>query len=312
MFRLPPLKALRAFEAAARQGSLSKAARELNVTHAAVSTQVKLLEEALGVRLFRRSNSGLVPTSHAWQYYKAVHQAFTQIHGATADLLNSEANDHLTVCCLPNFAMNWLLPRLYDFNLLHPDIKVNVLTASRSLDFDRDALDIAIWWGESWPGLVALYLFSAEMVPVCSPGFLAANPLSSPEDLSRVPRLHVQGTMEDWVLWFEHAGVAARSPTDGMRFDSLAFALRAAAEGAGVAMGRLPLMEDDMRLGRLVCPFDIRYQPRKAWHLVYPEVVTKAPKVKAFESWVLNEARKQPYRRDSHERALRSPSKSAT
>lgn len=292
MFRLPSLKALRAFEAAARQGSVSDAARELNVTHAAVSTQVKLLEEVLGMRLFHRSNVGVAPTPAAWQYYKAVHQAFTQIHDATAQILEKQSNDHLRVCSLPNFAMNWLLPRIYDFNLLHPDIQINVLTATRSLDFDRDGFDIAIWWGQNWSGLVSRYLFSAEMVPVCSPGFLAANPLSTPKDLLDVPRLHVQGTMEDWPLWFGHADVGAACAIDGMRFDSLAFALRAAAEGVGVAMGRLPLMAEDIRHGRLVCPFDIRYQPHKAWHLVYPPVVSMAPKVKAFESWVLGEARK--------------------
>lgn len=292
MFRLPSLKALRAFEAAARQGTVSKAARELHVTHAAVSTQVKLLEEVLGVRLFHRSNVGLAPTPAAWQYYKAVHEAFTQIHDATSKLLEEEANDHLRVCCLPNFAMNWLLPRIYDFNLQHPDIQINVLTATHSLDFDRDGIDIAIWWGLNWPGLVNRYLFSAQMVPVCSPGFLAANPLSTPNDLLGVPRLHVQGTMEDWPLWLDHANVGSASAMDGMRFDSLAFALRAAAEGVGVAMGRLPLMADDLRLGRLVCPFDIRYQPHKAWHLVYPPVVSNTLKIKAFESWVLGEARK--------------------
>ncbi|WP_296558108.1 transcriptional regulator GcvA [Pigmentiphaga sp.] len=299
MFRLPPLKALRAFEAAARHESLSKAARELNVTHAAVSTQVKLLEESLGVRLFRRLSSGLAPTPQAMRYYKTVHQAFNQIHQATTDLLDSGAGDPLTVSCLPNMAMHWLLPRLYGFNLRHPDIKVNVLTAPRSLDFDQDTIDMAIWWGEGWPNQISRYLFSAEMVPVCSPGFLASTPLDSPADLVRVPRLHVQGTMEDWALWFEHAGVAAGAPAEaGTRFDSLAFALRAAAEGMGVAMGRLPLMEDDVRLGRLVFPFDIRYRPRKAWHLVYPPVIAKAPKIKAFEAWVLEEAAKSPYRLD--------------
>lgn len=180
MFRLPPLKALRAFEAAARHESLSKAARELNVTHAAVSTQVKLLEESLGVRLFRRLSSGLAPTPQAMRYYKTVHQAFNQIHQATTDLLDSGAGDPLTVSCLPNMAMHWLLPRLYGFNLRHPDIKVNVLTAPRSLDFDQDAIDMAIWWGEGWPNQISRYLFSAEMVPVCSPGFLASTPLDSP------------------------------------------------------------------------------------------------------------------------------------
>lgn len=290
--RLPPLKALRAFEAAARLGSLSSAARELNVTHAAVSSQVKLLEEALALRLFARQSAGLVPTPAAIRYYRAVHEAFALIHSATDELLDRQEQDALTISCLPNLAMNWLLPRLHEFNLLHPDMQVNVLTSSRSLDFDRDTIDVAIWWGEEWAGHCATRLFSAEMVPVCSPTFLESHPLNVPSDLANVPRLHVQGTMEDWPLWLDYAGVQLISPTEGMRFDSLAFALRAAAEGVGVAMGRLPLMEGEVRAGRLTMPFDLRYQSTKAWHLVYPQVVATSRKVQAFESWIQDEARK--------------------
>jgi DNA-binding transcriptional LysR family regulator len=190
--------------------------------------------------------------------------------------------------------MNWLLPRLYDFNQANPGIRVDVLTSSRDLDLDRDAADVAIWWGESWPGLESVHLFSAEMLPVCSPAFLKAHPLRAPADLLGVPRLHVQGTPEDWTLWLDHASVAldADAPSDGMRFDSLVFALRAAAEGAGVALGRLPLVAGDLRAGRLVAPFDIRYTPSKTWHLVYSPIKAKSHKVRTFEQWVRTESRK--------------------
>lgn len=289
--RLAPLKALRVFEAVCRLGSISAAARELSVTHAAVSVQVKLLEEFFGVRLFMRERSGLKPSPQAWRYYQSVHQAFAQIQAATDEFIQSDDEDPLTVCCLPNIAMNWLLPRLFKFNRLHPDIRVNVLTSSRDLDLERDASDVAIWWGESWPGLESVRLLSAQMLPLCSPAFLKAHPLGHPRDLLTVTRLHVQGTLEDWPQWLDHAGVSAQDPLEGMRFDSLAFALRAAAEGVGVAMGRLPLVADDLKAGRLVAPFDIRFQPSKAWHLVYSPIKATARKVRLFEKWAWAESR---------------------
>ncbi len=294
--RLPPLNALRAFEVAARHRSLSRAAKELNVTQAAVSSQVKLLEQRLGMRLFHRHSSGLKPTAQAEEYFSAVRQAFQLMNEATETLLHSAPTTHLTVSCMPNIAMRWLLPRLHSFHRLYPHFEVNVLTSTRSDDFDQEQMDVAIRWGNRWPKLESHYLFSAEMVPVCSPALVqGSKALKKPSDLAHATLLHVQGTMEDWGLWLDHAKVNNVDPLHGPRFDSLTFALQAAAEGLGVAVGRLPLMEDDLKLGRLVAPFSARYFAPKAWHLVYPNSMAYAAKVKAFTQWVLEEARQSPY-----------------
>ncbi len=294
--RLPPLNALRAFEAAARHRSLTRAAKELNVTQAAVSAQVKLLEQRLGIRLFYRHSGGLKPTPQAEDYFSALRQAFLLMNEATDALLHSAPTTHLTVSCFPNIAMRWLLPRLHSFNRLHPHFEVNVLTSTRSDDFDQEQIDVAIRWGNHWPQFEAHYLLSAEMVPVCSPSLLQGDKaLKEPKDLAHATLLHVQGTMEDWGLWLDYAQVKNVDPLNGPRFDSLTFALQAASEGLGVAVGRLPLVEDDLKLGRLVMPFSCRYLASKAWHLVYPNSMAYAPKVKAFTDWILGEARQSPY-----------------
>lgn len=297
--KLPPLNALRAFEAAARHRSFTRAAAELNVTQAAVSAQVKLLEERLGLRLFLRSGGGLKLTPEAEGYFSAVREGFALMSDATEKLMRCASGANLTVSCLPNFAMRWLLPRLHLFNQQHPDINLNVLTASRSDDFDHEQMDVAIRWGCHWPRLQTHYLLSAEMTPVCSPVLQDACGLRSPGDLGKTTLLHIQGTMEDWQLWLDHAGVDNVDPTAGPRFDSLAFALQAAADGMGVALARLPLVRDDLALGRLIEPFDLRYVPPKAWHLLYPSTLAGSAKVRAFTEWILGQARASPYHRPS-------------
>ena len=290
--RLPPLNALRAFEVAARHLSLTRAARELNVTQAAVSYQVKLLEDRLGVRLFQRHGGGLTMTSEAAGYLPAVREAFEILATATEHVTKSSPAHALSVSTYPHFAMTWLLPHLHSFNRKHPDINLTVETSVRSLEFNRNRMDVAVRWGDEWAGLCAHYLFSADLVPLCSPRLMqGSGKLRRFEELRNHRLLHVENGFEDWELWLAAAGMEPSRFTEGLSFESLAFALQAAVDGLGVVMGRLPLAQEFISSGKLVAPFRLRYRTRKAYYLLYPKSFEHVHKVRLFREWVESEVR---------------------
>ncbi|MEE8533201.1 MAG: transcriptional regulator GcvA [Alphaproteobacteria bacterium] len=288
--RLPPLNALRAFEAAARHLSFTHAAEELNVTQAAISHQVKALEERLGVQLFRRLNRALLLTDAGQAYLPPVRDAFDRLDEATERLFSHDSRGALTVSVLPSVAAKWLVPRLGRFRESHPDIDVRIDANMHLTDFSREDVDVALrYGGGKWPGLRADRLMTEDFFPVCSPALLEGPvPLRTPEDLRHHTLLH-DDNRTDWTVWFLAAGIEGGDPTRGPGFTDSSLVLQAAAEGQGVALGRSALAAVDLAAGRLVKPFDISLPATFAYYLVCPETTAERPKVVAFREWLFGE-----------------------
>lgn len=286
---LPPLNALRAFEAAARRLSFTRAAEELGVTQAAISHHVRVLEEQLGFRLFRRLNNGLLLTEKGEAYLPSVRQAFDVLCEATDAVQGHGGSQVLTLSVLPNFALRWLVPRLAEFQRRNPAIDLRLLTAYRGTEFLREDIDAAIRLGADWPGLNADRLFGSDMFPVCSPMLVAERPLREPADLARHLLLHVYGALDDWPLWLAAAGAGNVASDRGPSFDSYALALEAAAHGCGVAMARSAFVQDDLASGRLIAPFALPIKRNEAWYFLWPKTGATR-KVLLFRSWLLAHA----------------------
>ncbi len=292
--RLPPLNALRAFEAAARHLSFTRAADELHVTQTAISHQIKALEERLGVRLFRRLPRGLLLTEEAQRYLPPVRDAFDRIAAATAQLAAGGASGRLTVSVLPSFAAKWLVPRLGRFRAAHPDLDLRISTSLQLVDFAREDVDVGIRMGRgSYPGLRVDRLFGESMAPVCSPELLhGPHPLRRPEDLRHQVLLHDEDH-SGWQLWLELAGVEGVDARRGPIFTDSGMVVQAAAEGQGVALARHVLAAGDLAAGRLVQPFEVSLPHDLAYYLVSPEATAEQPKISLFRAWLLAEAESQ-------------------
>ncbi|HET8727749.1 MAG TPA: transcriptional regulator GcvA [Alphaproteobacteria bacterium] len=295
MARLPSLKALRTFEAAGRHLSFTRAAAELHVTQAAVSHQIKALEEELGLQLFRRGHRGLLLTDVGQTYLPEVRAAFEKLAQATDRLRTHDATGALTVSVLPSFAARWLVPRLRRFRRRHPDIDVRLSANDHVVDFERDDVEVAIRYGTGkYQGLAADRFLTEEFFPVCSPALLEETPdgpppLRRPEDLRWHTLLH-DDMRTDWAMWLLAAGVEGIDPRRGPAFTDSAMLLQAAVDGQGVALGRSALAADDLIAGRLVRPFEISLPAEYAYHIVYPERSAQRPKIVAFRDWLLDEA----------------------
>ncbi|OLL30999.1 transcriptional regulator [Burkholderia sp. SRS-W-2-2016] len=291
MRRLPPLGALRAFEAAARHLSFTHAAEELCVTQAAISHQVRLLEQWLGIRLFERKGHSLKLTAQAKAYVRDLGSALDLMLAAT-ERVRRRTDGPLRITVLPSFASRWLVPRLGRFLALHPEVDLR-LTSSFSLwDGSGDNFDMGIRSGLGrWPGVKSDLIARETLSPLCSPAFArSAPPLKHPADLLGVRLLHDEPKAA-WRVWFEHAGVVGADLDYGLKFDDASFVLQAALDGQGVALGRLTLAASDLQAGRLVQPFDIVIPNDYSYWLVYPRTVTDRADAMAFRSWVLAEAR---------------------
>jgi LysR family transcriptional regulator, glycine cleavage system transcriptional activator len=290
--RLPPLNAVRAFEAAARHLSFTRAAEELHVTQAAISHQIKALEERLGLRLFDRRHRALALTPAGQRYLPGVRAAFERLAAATEQLIGAEARGAVTVSMISSFATKWLLPRLGRFRTAQPDIEVRITTSTSLVDFSREDVDMAIRYGRGrWPNADAVRLVSEDIFPVCAPDLLKGpKPLKRLADLVHHTLLHVSGFQEDWQVWLTAAGASGIDPTRGPQFDMTLLALDAAANGLGVALGRTALVAGDLATGRLVKPFDIEMAAESAYYVVTPSRRTLPTKVIAFRDWLLQEA----------------------
>ena len=291
MNRLPSLNALRAFEVAGRHLSFTRAARELNVTQAAVSHQIKALEAQLGVRLFRRAARGLLLTDTGQAYLADVREAFRRLMQATERLRVRDVAGVLTVSVLPSLASRWLIHRLGGFQERHPEIDVRVSADDRSVQFDREDVDVAIRYGRGvYPGAEADLFLTEELFPVCSPRLMEGpHPLRHPSDLTHHMLLH-DDLPTNWAMWLKVAGATNVDPTRGPAFTDSGMVLQAAIDGMGVALGRSALAGDDLAAGRLIRPFDITLPADNAYYLVYPEHTANRPKIKAFRDWILAEA----------------------
>lgn len=290
--RLPPLSALRFFEAAARLRSFKGAAAELNVTPGAVSHGIVALEESLGVGLFVREPRGLSLTPEGELYLPYVAEAFSLIAIGTQRLPDRRANRAIAVSCAPTLAARWLLPRLPVFRARWPQLAVTVETSQRQVAFPVDGFDFAIRRslgpvaGAAWERL-----FGERLVPVCSPACLAELRGADGEvDLSRATLIHVSTASEDWAYWLDEAGVAGVALEGGVRLDTIHLAFDAAAMGLGVAMGRRPFVDAELASGALVPAARASVPSRSSYWLVCGPGADERPDLLAFRQWLLDEA----------------------
>jgi LysR family transcriptional regulator, glycine cleavage system transcriptional activator len=306
--RLPPLSALRTFEAAARHLSFTRAADELHVTQAAVSHQIRTLEEHLGVMLFRRLNRRLLLTDEGQLLMPSVRRAFDELLAGVERVRERCMGGTLTISTTPSIAANWLAGRLGRFQALHPEFEIRLMATPRLIDFAREGVDCGIRYGfGEWPGLRALCLLNATLVPLCSPRLLEGpRPLRTPADLAHHTLLHTLDDMDDWRLWLQAAGVTGVDPTRGLKFESLPLALRAAVSGAGVVIVAGPMANDDLDAGRVVQPFDLELPRECAYYFVAPEASADQPKIRAFRDWLLQEVDAPPSGRTPADMALAS------
>lgn len=296
--RLPSLNGLRAFECAARHLSFTRAAEELNVTQTAISHQIRRLEDELGVRLFMRLKDGLALTEEGNAYLPGIRSAFLELRYSTEKLLESSNNSVLTISTLVSVASKWLLPRLPSFREAHPQIDVRISASTELVDFRKGGIDAAIRYGDgNWPGLRADWLMSDEIFPVCSPRLLASDKsLKTPADLAHHPLLQVSGlTANDWNDWLQAAGQPPlKAKGSRLTFDLAMMAVQAAIDGQGVCIGRSTYVDDDLRAGRLVAPFDLRLKSDSGFYLVTPHDQAESKKIVAFRGW-LSQVLAQPF-----------------
>jgi LysR family glycine cleavage system transcriptional activator len=290
--RLPPLRSLRAFEAAARHLSFARAAEELHVTPAAISQQVKLLESHLGVALFRRG-AQLTLTEAAAAALPLVSDSFDLMERAVERLRQGRDHGPLVVSAPPSFAARWLIPRLGRFQERYPEIDLRLSASTRLVDFATEDVDLAIRYGAGrYAGLRVERLKAEEVVPVATPHL--AERLKQVADLLEVPLLHNSAldwdtTFPTWPVWLANAGVAVPPGLKARVFDDFNLVLQAVLAGLGVALVWRTLVADELTAGRLVPLFAA--QPLvNAYHLVCPPKHLENPKVAAFRAWVMEEA----------------------
>lgn len=294
-WRLPPLNALRAFEAAGRHVSFTRAADELHVTPGAISRQIKTLEDFLGVELFERGNRDLRISDAGHAYVVALTDVFERINGATTRLLNANRERSLNVHCAMTFTLRWLMPRLPRFHKLYPKREIRLTTTLAPVPMhllNSGDVDLTIQLGRGdWDGLVAHRLAGGELIPVCSPRLLAASlPPGRVSELGRHTLLHSLARPDDWRDWLEAAGASGVDPVRGLRFETSALAYQAAIDGMGVAIGQMALVIEDLEAGRLVPAVDFVFQSGNAYYLTYIESVAKNPQLIEFRDWIIHEA----------------------
>ena len=295
--RLPPLKSLRAFEAAGRHLSFTGAANELNVTQAAVSHQIKALETWLDVPLFKRLNRALLLTEPGQHYLHSVRRALEILADATQQITAAGGGDPLTISVMPSFGAKWLVSRLVRFSTEHPEIDLRFSAEDDLVDFARDDVDIAIRFGRgTWPGLESHLLMRQDVFPVCSPKLVAEgpHPLKEPGDLRHHVLLHERPASYDWRTWLLAAGVDGIDPVRGPSFSHAHVLLQATIDGQGVTLGATPLVDDDLAAGRLVKPFDLTLPSEWAYYVVYPEERRTETNIQTFRTWITAEARREP------------------
>jgi LysR family glycine cleavage system transcriptional activator len=290
--RLPSLNALKAFEAAARHESFTKAAGELCVTQGAVSHQVKALEQELGFRLFQRERQRLLITEAGRSYLEVVRDAFDRLAAGTERLLQRQKAGVLTVSTSPNFAAKWLVHRLGRFGELHPEIDLRVSASMHHVDFAREDVDVALRHGDGqWPGLNVTRLCAEALFPVCSPRLTSdpRRPLRKPADLKHHMLLHLDNR-DDWAKWLRAAGVEQADVTRGLILNQTSMVIDAAVDGQGVALARSALAAWDLIAGRLVRPFELDLPVPYAYWIVCPKATANLPKIAAFRDWLVGEA----------------------
>jgi LysR family transcriptional regulator, glycine cleavage system transcriptional activator len=295
---MPPLNALRAFESASRHLSISLAANELNVTPAAISHQVKLLEDHIGLPVFERNGRGLALTDAGAAGLRELRQGFASLAAAMDAIESLGEAGVLSVSVAPSFASKWLLPRLESFQAAYPEIDVHVSASMQLADFSKDGVDIAIRYGAGgYSDVVFEKLLTETLIPVCSPEFLhSSQPLQSAHDLVGVTLLHDDSPDNDpscpnWEMWLRAAGVSDVDASRGPRFNQASMVIESAILGRGVALTKSALAAADIKSGRLVRPFEASLPVDFAYYFVAPKAKLNLPKVVFFRDWLRDQTK---------------------
>ena len=286
--RLPPLNAIKAFEAAARLGSFTRAAEELGVTHGAVSRQIRLLEEWLGTSLFLRTSRNAVPTRAGTDLLADAGPALDRLASASLRLQRGKACEVLQISALPTFAMRWLIPRLPEFQQKHPALETRIVTASTPAEQFRMGVDVVVSGPARQPGWIGSRFLGEAYLPLLSPGLMKQRPLRSPADLAQHTLLHAATRRQMWLRWLTAAGVPYLKPERDQVFEHFYFAIQAAIEGLGVAMGPLALVGDELREGRLVAPIKEPAIRTRGYFVYAPETNSEAPAITALRQWLVS------------------------
>ena len=289
---IPPLRALKAFESSARHLSFTKAAEELFVTQAAISHQIKSLEEMTGVRLFQRYNRSLKLTTDGQVYLLSIMEPLEQLEKASRQLSNRNSKGMLKISLLPSFATKWMAKRIWKFQDKFPEIEVSISAFEWLADFKKEDIDIAIRYGKgNWSDVYCELLFEERVFPICSKTVyksLDKNP--SPSILFEHSLMHDDFSTEDWDMWFNETGIKIKNPIKGTRFSHTVTMLESIENGKGFALGRTPLVIDDLQRKLLYAPFDISIPSEFAYYFVCPKGTENSPKVFEFKKWLIKEA----------------------
>ena len=284
--RLPPLNAVRAFDVAARCLSFKQAGVELSVTPGAISRQIEILEEHLGVRLFDRLHRKVELTASGRLFLNEVGPALLRIANASASL-SAEDEHVLRIKLPPTFAIRWFVPRLARFHALDPTISVQVTTSHDPVDFEREQVDAAIYWGEQiGRGLGGIRLFGEKLVPVCSPRLLPTQGFISFDDLARNVLLHSFRRPDDWRRWFTAAGLPEKELHRLLVFENSSLTYQGAIDGLGIALAQLAFVQDDLNTGRLVIANPLQVETETAYFLTYPRERAHLRRLKSLQDWM--------------------------
>jgi LysR family transcriptional regulator, glycine cleavage system transcriptional activator len=290
--RLPPLNAVKAFEAAARLGSFSRAAEELNVTHGAISRQIRTMEEWIGAPLFRRTSRNAVPTQAGIELLAEAGPALDRLAEAARRVrVSSLAQGVLNVATQPTFSMRWLIPRLSDFQRNHPGLELRIVTASTSAERFQMEADVVVSGPSPQPGWVGMRFMGEALIPLVSPELAAKCPLHRPEDLKHHTLLHSATRRRAWMRWLDAAGIPDLKPAGEQVFEHFYFAIQAALAGVGVVMGPLALVAEEVRDGRLLAPISRPLVSSRGYFVYTPAASNDAPAIIALRKWLTDAGR---------------------
>ena len=290
--RLPPLNAIKAFEAAARLGSFSRAAEELNVTHGAISRQVRTMEQWIGAPLFRRTSRNAVPTQAGVELLAEAGPALDRLaEGSRRVRVSSLAQGVLNIATQPTFSMRWLIPRLSDFQRDHPGVELRIVTASTSADRFQMEADVVVSGPSPQPGWVGTRFMGEALLPLVSPELVTKYPLHRPEDLKYHTLLHSATRRRAWMRWLDVAGIPDLKPAGEQVFEHFYFAIQAALAGVGVVMGPLALVAEEVRDGRLLAPISSPLVLSRGYFVYTPAASNDAPAIVALRRWLTDAGR---------------------
>jgi len=290
---IPDVTTLQAFECAARHGSFTQAAHELNLTQSAVSRQIKDLEEQIGVLLFERVRQRVVLSEDGRRFLPEVRKLLHQTEETMLRAMATASSEHsLSLATLPTFGSRWLTPRLPGFLAQYPGTVLNIASRSEPFDFDEENFDLAIHYGQPvWARAACSYLCGEVILPVASPALLESWRLGEPKDLETAPLLHLATRPKLWAQWFELTGSATETAYRGNRFDQFSMVIEAALAGLGFALVPLYLIEQEIAGGRLAVAFDRPMQTENSYYLVVPEGKLENPLSQAFRAWIVGQVR---------------------